>query len=292
VRSEVEAAEANLRQATLDARRLADAYAQYLVWSRVVGAVLAAPFGPPAQAADAGMTITHGLPRTTQVARARVDERATAHAAAVLRSDVFVVGWLGRLWREHLQGAGSRLSVPLAEHPDALVDLRGGVDGSPLVQWADVLAHEGTSRDVGDRAWGRVMDLLQGSRHDLAAGLLSSVQAPGHDGGSVDLDRFLAGVDRPEARGQEFDAEHFTANARAAERSRVEIHEPLPEHRGLSRTDVLVQLTQVWRPWDFAVTEQAAKGVEPGHVPVPHGAHTTDGPADRVPVPRAPEGYR
>jgi hypothetical protein len=292
VRSEVEAAEANLRQATLDARRLADAYAQYLVWSRVVGAVLAAPFGPPARAADPGVTITHGLPRTTQVARARVDERATAHAAAVLRSDVFVVGWLGRLWREHLQSAGARLTIPLAEHPEALVDLRSGVEGSPLAQWADVLAREGTSRDVGDQAWGRVMDLLRGSRHDLAAGLLSSVQALGHDGGTVDLDRFLAGVDRPEARGQEFDAEHFTANAQAAERSCVEIHEPVPKHRGLSRTDVLVQLTQVWRPWDFAVTEQATDDVEAAHVRIPHGAHRVDGPVDRVPVPRAPEGYR
>ena len=44
---ELEAMQANLRTALQDVSRLSTAYGQLLSWSRVLGAVLRAPFGPP-----------------------------------------------------------------------------------------------------------------------------------------------------------------------------------------------------------------------------------------------------
>jgi hypothetical protein len=310
--SEKQAVEANLRQTVIDAGRLTDAYAQYLVWSRVIGAVLDAPFGPQVPATTAGADITSGLPRTTRLARAQVDEHATGVAAAMLRRDVFNIGWLGRQWEVHVSGAGAQLgSYELSGRPEALLDLRGRVADSHLHAWAELLAASGTAPVAGDRQWEQVRESLRTSHEQHGIDLLRSVQPIGPPPQrTVDLREFLSGVDeRAAAPGQEFAAEHFTSDGRAERRNRIDVHWHAEERIGLSRVAVLVQLTEACDPWDFAVaarrTDRDGHRYEapPGWLPGPvsegngHGRHaprptgpgrTADGPDT---VPEAPPGF-
>jgi len=310
--SEKQAVEANLRQTVIDAGRLTDAYAQYLVWSQVIGAVLDAPFGPQVPATTTGADITSGLPRTTRLARAQVDEHATGVAAAMLRRDVFNIGWLGRQWEMHVAGAGAQLgSYELTGRPDALLDLRGRVADSHLSRWATLLASSGTAPDAGDKEWEQVRKSLRTSHEQHGIDLLRSVQPIGPPPQrAVDLREFLSGIDeRDTAPGQEFAAEHFTADGRAERRNRIDVHWPAEERIGLSRVVVLVQLTEACDPWDFAVaarrTDRDGHRYEapPGWLPGPvsdgngDGRHATrrtgpgrtaDGPNT---VPEAPPGF-
>jgi hypothetical protein len=299
--SRVTAVRANLRQATIDVRRLADAYEQYLVWSRVVGSVLHDPFGPVPRPGGAGTAITHGLPRTTRIARAQVDENVTGFASAALRADFFGTGWLGRLWLEHLQGAGRQLNRHdlVDDRWEGLLDLRGGVRDSALLQWARFLGEHGTSPASGTRLWAAVMESLRGRHQKLAESLLSSVHGIERgDQRPLGLAEFLTGVDEPmhPARTQQFDTSHFTAQATADDRAAVDLHVPMQAQVGLSRVDVLVQLSVACPAWDFAVTEQLREEAGPGHGPPP--AHPdvvvpepgASGPGHEA-VPQAPKGF-
>lgn len=265
--SEEQVVRANLRQAVIDAGRLAGAYEQYLVWCRVVGAVLDAPFGPPAPTAQARPDITSGLPRTTRLARAQVDQAATGEAAEVLRRDVFSVGWLGRQWAVHLSGAGRQIRSPrLTAQPAALLDLRGGVADAPLTKWADVLARSGTTAAAGEAQWEQVRASLRSPRgRRLEGDLLQSVRAigPGPQR-TVRVGEFLSSVDEAQpGPDEEFAAEHFTANGRAERRNRIDVHWPAEERIGLSRVVVLVQLSEACDPEDFVL---ATRGPAPdGH---------------------------
>jgi hypothetical protein len=309
--SEKQAVEANLRQTVIDVRQLADAYEQYLVWSRVVGAVLNAPFGSPVPPTASGADITSGLPRTTRLARAQVDEHATGTAAAVLRRDVFSIGWLGRLWDVHVDGAGAQMgSYELVGRPEALRDLRGGVAESHLQAWAELLTTSGTSSAAGDRQWEQVRRSLGTGHGQLGTDLLRSVQPIGPPPQrTVALHDFLNGVDEQAAGpGEELAAEHFTADGRAERRNAIDVHWTAEERIGLSRVAVLVQLTEACDPWNFAVAARRAEPDEhryqapPGwaHTPAPvgngHGRPTrpTDpGTAANGPgtVPEAPPGF-
>ena len=290
---------ANLRQAVIDAGRLADAYAQYLVWCRVVGAVLDAPFGPAAPSPHARPDITSGLPRTTRLARAQVDEHATGDAAEILRRDVFSVGWLSRQWGVHLSGAGRQLGSPkLTAQPAALLDLRGGVADAPLTAWADLLARSGTTAAAGDAQWEQVRASLRTTHERLGTDLLRSVRAigPGSQR-TVDLREFLRGVDEAVAGpGEEFAAEHFTADGRAERRNRIDVHWRGEERIGLSRVVVLVQLSEACDPEDFAVTAHRAAPDGHRYEAPPGYAHTApvkerndgDGYVAPTPLPSTP----
>lgn len=300
--SRLEAVRANLRQATIDAGRLAEAYEQYLVWNTVVGAILDEPFGRVSVDRPFGDVLTYGLPQTTRIARAQVRDDATGDAAETLRADVFRAGWLGDLWRDHLDGAGRELNrAELRRQPDLLHDLRSGVAGSYLQQWAELLARRGPSATPGDRSWAQVHASLRGSHRHLGQGLLSSVReiGPGAQP-TVALDAFLCRVDQTahDARGQEFDAVHFTPTGLAEGRGRMARHEAMQEPLGLSRVDVLVQLTEACEPWAFAVTAGPAAPSTPGRFVPPAGyPHAEQGPpaeetAGRpTVVPDAPTGF-
>lgn len=298
--SAVEAARANLRQATRDLRRLTDAYEQYLVWSRIVGVVLREPFGPGPSDASQSAVLAFGLPRTTRIARALVDESTMGAAATALRSELFTAGWLSDLWRAHLDGAAAQLgSHELMARPEGLFDLHGGVVGSALQAWADLLVHAGTAAAPGDGTWARVMSSLDSGQAALGEALLSSVQGVERgDHGPTGLADFLSGVDEPADAGgrQVFAGEHFTSDARAEVRSRVTVHEFRQARIGLSRVAVLVQLTDARPAWEFAVIEVPDE--QPGPPPIPPPAPSdaesiTDSPVDvvgSVRVPMAPEG--
>ena len=127
----------------------------------------------------------------------------------------------------------------------------------------------GPSAAPGDTAWGFVQELLRGRHRTRADNLFSSVReiGPGEQR-TVRLGEFLSGVDRPTgpADEQEFSAVHFTAAGQADRRGVVAVHAPVHAPVGLSRVDVLVQLTQACNPWEFAITEAPR---QPPPVPVP-----------------------
>ena len=254
--SEKQAVEANLRQTVIDAGRLTDAYAQYLVWSQVIGAVLDAPFGPQVPATTTGADITSGLPRTTRLARAQVDEHATGVAAAMLRRDVFNIGWLGRQWEVHVAGAGAQLgSYELTGRPDALLDLRGRVADSHLSRPGRTA---GAFRDRARRGRQGVGAGTQVAPHIARAARHRPAPVGAADRAATAARRRPTRVpqrfdERDAAPGQEFAAEHFTADGRAERRNRIDVHWPAEERIGLSRVVVLVQLTEACDPWDFAV---------------------------------------
>lgn len=305
---DADAARVNLRQAMTDARRLGEAYEQYLVWSRIVGAVLRRPYGGIPQDAGASGGIVRGLPRTTKTALALVDEMAVGRAATTLRADLFATGWLTGPWEKHLRGAGTQLgSYELMSHPERLQDLQGGsVHESALRRWSDLLVREGTRRDIGDSAWADVLESLNGPHSALGVSLLAAVRELGHNGyGPTDLTDFLGGVDRPreEAGRQEFAPTHFTAEARAKERARVDIHGADGSRTGLSRVVALVQMTEAIPSWEVVVAgDEDPQTVPPPPPPppspevpaFPRGTelHPSPGYGRPAPsIPSAPDGF-
>jgi hypothetical protein len=269
--SDAEAATVNLRQAVIDVRRLQDAYEQYLVWSRIVGSVLHRPYGQPVAAQPGLLRIARGLPRTTRVAQALIDDGKISAAAAVLRSDQFDIGWFSRLWDLHLRDAIDRLGLhDLAGRPEEIAQVRGGrVADTPLSAWADLLEREGTSSIAGDQEWKARLRSLDVERRDLSSRLLSAVQSVDEgDRGPVTLADFLAASDQPDtaAQGQEFAPEHFTGEAVTQQRTGVEFQLSQRSSIRLSRVTVLVQLGFVRPPAEFAVTERPPVAPRP---PVP-----------------------
>lgn len=74
---------------------------------------------------------------------------------------------------------------------------------------------------------------------------------------AVGLHAFLAGIDQPQVseNTQQFDAAHFKATGRTSGRNRVVIHHLMQTRIGLSRIDVLVQLSDAYPARDFALTD-------------------------------------
>lgn len=279
----------NLRQAVIDLRRLSDGYEQYLVWSRVLSAVLHDPFGGPPAPDAAGPAIVRGLPRTLRVARATVDEHGMGAATDALRQTLYRTGWIGNPWAEHLRRAGEQMGRHdlVGDAWPGLLDLRGLVAESPLARWADVLDERGTSPSIGDAAWTWLLGQLRTQRPDLAVGLLAAVQGVQTGDPVEDLTTFLADIDhqRPAPK-QAFDAAHFTVAGLAAERGRIDVHQVLGARLGLSRVDVLVQLSVACPAWDFALTDRREVSVDRGKEPPPF----PDRPDDDVDLPEVPTG--
>jgi len=248
LRSGVDAVQANLRHAVQELRRLSTAYTEFLLWSRVLGVVLHSPFGTADAESTDRVPGARGMPRTTRVARAVVDEVRMSRVAVELRRNLFTTGWLSTPWETNLTGAAAQLGRhDLAGNPDLIVD------GALLQSWTDQLVRHGPARGAGVSVWSEVTRLLVGPRRVLGESLLAVVR--GAERGSAEperLERFLSGIDVPHA-GQRFGRHHFTDTALAAERSAVDIDDSTRVRTGLSRVDTLVQLTHAWPPWDFVV---------------------------------------
>lgn len=154
--SQRDADEANVRTAVRDLARQTEAYGQFLDWTRVLGAVVHAPFGDVARTApDKGM-IAAGLPLNTRIGRAEVDEEATAEVVSLMRRDLLQVGWLSRPWTATLADAGARLGVKaqdLTADPRRMFAQRARVGESWLTAWADELERNGVGSASGDQLW-------------------------------------------------------------------------------------------------------------------------------------------
>ncbi|HLT60760.1 MAG TPA: hypothetical protein VK020_06175, partial [Microlunatus sp.] len=108
--SQADANRVNLGHALRDLNRLSAAYEQFLAWSRIAGAVIAAPFGRTADDAEPERRLpAAGLPLAARVGVAELRPDAVARAAAMIRREVFQAGWLSRPWRALLDSAPGRL---------------------------------------------------------------------------------------------------------------------------------------------------------------------------------------
>lgn len=309
--SEAEVARVNLRHALRDAARLHDAYAQYLSWSSVLGSVLRAPFGPPAPRTPAAPRIGSGLPRAARVGVAVPDGQTLAATTAVLRGEVFRVGWLTRAWESTLAEAGARLgheAYEVAQTPRLLYGRPGEGTRSELTDWAALLRRDGVGTRGGDELWAHTLAQLARTQPRLAADLLSGIEVAGPTGTTrVDLAEFLAGVDGVSvpAGAQRFDSAVFAPDAVASGRLGVVASRVSASQHGLSRLAVTTQLGDGLPSYQLRLEEGPARhddagpgvaapeapswgvipGFEmPGTAPVEPGAHRS-GPPEPGPPP-------
>ena len=258
--SQQQVIEENLRTAVEDLQRLTEAYGQFLVWSRVLGAVVQDPLRTQAPAGADRTTIRRGLPLSTALGRARVDGDRLGEVAAELRRGLFVPGWLSGPW----DTAVSRAAARLGPRGNELGDIEGAIfaepagPGSLLHEWADVVVRERPfAAASGERAWRTCMARVESGDGDgLAERLLLQVDPDDATAGRpVTRAQFMAGVDEP--RGDPVDAKRFdsatlSVAAGGSTATAVEASVASTAPRGLSRTAVLVELGRPAPAWSFA----------------------------------------
>ena len=251
----------NLRQAVRDIRRLTDAYAQFLEWSRVTGSLLSAPFGEPRRYEEDGSRLAGDLPLQVRLGEATVDEVALADAVAALRRDMFRVGWLDDPWHA-LIGSAARVLGPeaydLRDKPDALFSQSGRGDRSLLVKWGDIVVSRGVDASVSNSLWEVAEHRLAGDDGALSSGLLRSIADVGRASSPpIRYEDFMAGVDDAQAvrEGGQFDGTVLTDAGRVAGRTAIEHTWGRERRMGLSHVAVLTQLSIGAPPYDFAVFE-------------------------------------
>ena len=277
--------EANLRAALEDLQRLTEAYGQFLVWSRVVGAVVNEPFTTTPAAHDDRVSLRRGLPLSTALGRARADETPLSEVAAHLRRGVFVPGWLSGPWDDAISGAAARLGPRGHDLGDAegAVFAQPSGPGTLLEDWADrVVRDRPFASAAGDRAWRVCMAEIDAGAADgngLAQRLVVLVDPEDRPGTRpVPRDEFMAGIDDPDVhfspatrragggrRGGPAEVARFAGaniGVGAMDRSATEVTDSVPSgpRSGLSRTAVLVQLGSPAPAQSFAV----AASPEPG----------------------------
>lgn len=239
-----EVARRNLVHAVRDARRLGEAYTQFLAWSRALGAVLRAPFGPRVEAAGRASTALDGLPLAARIGSAVADERTIADVAHSIRRDLFATGWLTGAWDAALGSAPARLGprgVEL-ESPETLFRLPAGTPESLLVLWSDSLASVGTDPATADHAWAYALSRLapagaaQLTAHAVDA--RTGARAP------VPVDDFMAGVEQDRTAFADRLADGILSDgARVQGLADVVVSRVSRTPAGLGRTVALTQLS-------------------------------------------------
>ncbi|MFP5347637.1 MAG: hypothetical protein ACLGIA_11510 [Actinomycetes bacterium] len=264
--AEADAAKANLKQATRDVRRLSDAYSQFLSWSRVLGVVLDAPFGPPPPPGWQGNRTTDGLPHCADVAVARPDEQALRRAATGVRQYVYTAGWLRGPWQQTLATAstGSGGDKDLAEDLERLFSDRGAGSGSHLDVWSQQLAQRGLGPRTRQEHWASTLGRLRDDeRRSVTAAVLARVQSVRPGSPVVSRGQFLQGLDTlpvgntgPEAwEGPVlFEPSAFSPEALAGTRNRMARAVLSRAEHGLGQVAVLTQLGEGLPVHDFTFT--------------------------------------
>lgn len=251
--SQAEANRQNLAYATRDLRRLTEAYDQFLAWSRVIGVVLTEPFGPDAAGERLAPVDTGGLPLSVRVGEAEEESAVVAEAVEQARRRIFGAGWLtanpNAPWLRALSDAPARLgprAMDLRDEPQRMFTENTDPE-SLLLAWADDLERHGLGAAGADWYWSRIADGL--SAPELSRQLIARVVV---DGRPEAWDDFAADIDRV-VEGQSFHPELFDSQARVAGRHRISQNWYAEATRGLSRTAVLVQLTDGIPVFDLAL---------------------------------------
>ncbi|MDO5051567.1 MAG: hypothetical protein Q4E05_01590 [Pseudoclavibacter sp.] len=282
VQTNEEIARRNLQHALRDAKRLADAYLQFLAWSRIIGAVLANPFGERPRRPGEQRDPVAGLPLSSRVGRVVPQDEHIAQAAARLRRDLFSTGWLGESWSASLAGAAGRIGprgVELEGQPLAIYrDLGDGRD-SLLNLWAASLLEHGVDPEIGEDKWRHIMQLLQTRHHAVVTDMLRQVRDSSEPEGVLsDYETFMSGIDRDPEPGDRLDDRVLTDAARARGLSRITASRPQRRQDGLDRTAVLVQLSEPIDGFELRVHSSHAPAPSPAER-TPEGRSAGEGPA-------------
>jgi hypothetical protein len=247
--SQLDAMHANLRTAVQDLSRLSGAYGQLLAWSRVLGAMLRAPFGPAPPRRPAAGQLTDGLPRSTQLGVATPNRNATETAIHAIEQRLYQVGWLTGPWQDMLAAAAEELR----EDPSVLFVMPGAGTGSALDRWSYAAASGQLHATGADALWRQVQRMLADPQSPAADALTGAVFVPA-SGHTIPATEFSAGVvERRPDRAAPFDARLFTDAALTAGRSAVAVDEPVVMRRGLGYRAAVVHAGDGLPPYDFAL---------------------------------------
>lgn len=156
----------NFATAIGDVERCARSYAQHQSWSAIVGRAISSPFGT-ALDADAPLRIPHaGLPRSTVIAEADIDERRAQQAVLALRDRVFPPSWAQDSFEGLVRAASAevRTTGTLISEDSQLFGAMGRGSGSPLDRVAEVAVDDRLDRSgEADSVWADALRDLSAS---------------------------------------------------------------------------------------------------------------------------------
>ncbi|NMN95063.1 magnesium transporter [Antrihabitans stalactiti] len=230
--AKAEADRLNLKTALRDVNRLSTAYSQYLAWSRALGALLRAPFGPEAAAVPVLPHIGVGLPLSTKIGVAKPGGDVVANVAQQVRRDLFRIGWLTPVWERAIADAGNGLGAlgqDIRENSRLLFGSEGVGSGSPLDVWSSEVAAGRVVASGSDELWRQVLSTLSDPRSPIGAALRDHVESVSPAGPEiVGLPDFLAGLEAGagDLGVQYFDDELFTDAAASAGDPRIALNWP------------------------------------------------------------------
>lgn len=264
-----EVARRNLRHALRDARRLGEAYGQFLGWSRVIGAVLKNPFGERPVDLDIDDAGLRGMPLSARVGTVVADDAHLGNTVMRLRRDLYSTGWLNECWMAALEGAGGRIGprgVELEGQPQLIFRERGDGDGSLLNLWGRSLAEHGMDPAIGERKWRSIMTELQTQHASTVSELLRHVRdANDPQGPPVEYGTFMAGLDQPvDPTGDRLDDRVLSETAQTRGLSRVDLSVPQHAQWGLDRMAVLAQVSTSFDDYELRIAAPAVRAPSTG----------------------------
>lgn len=156
----------NLATAIGDVEKCARSYSQHQSWSAILGRALSSPFGS-AIGADAPLRIPHaGLPRSTVIAEAVIDDRRAQEAVQRLRDEVFLPSWAQDSLDNLISAARVEVQASGVMIPDdyELYGAMGRGSKSPLDRIAQVAVDAELDRShEADEAWAEALERLSSS---------------------------------------------------------------------------------------------------------------------------------
>lgn len=202
--------EANLRTALRDLDRLADAYSQFLSWSRALGAFLTEPLGPNRFERSSDHRIAWGLPKSTGIGYANPHRDQLSNTAEYLRQDLFRLGWLTPPWESALGSAGDFLGSDgrdVKADPTLLWRAPGAGSMSSLDRWSGEF-FDGVFRSTGSELmWEKARMNLMGPKSELVQSLVGQIEVLAEGTTTfVPIVDFMAGVDGEAGQGR---VDHF-----------------------------------------------------------------------------------
>lgn len=169
--------EKRLLEALHDLERNAQAYSEYLAWSRALGAYLESPLGPNVYGSSSVLKVSWGLPLSTAIGYAAPAESDVSATIGHLRADLFREGWLTASWEELVRKASppqfGAADADLTRSP--LWSEPGVESGSNLDLWSQALFNRTLTSSGAEQAWQRALGQLGGPMAHLRGTLVSQV---------------------------------------------------------------------------------------------------------------------
>lgn len=187
--------EKRLLEALHDLERNAQAYSEYLAWSRALGAYLESPLGPNVYVSSSVLKVGWGLPLSTAIGYAAPADSDISATISHLRADLFREGWLTTSWEQLVRQASPQqfgvVDADLTRSP--LWSEPGVKSGSNLDRWSEALFNRTLISSGAEQAWRNALQQLGGPMAHLRGTLVSRVTSSA--GGLVPTHDFLAQLD-------------------------------------------------------------------------------------------------